>query len=89
MKISHQTAKDGWDIYTSCREDNPQDWNPGDPIRYAARGFAEFARPHEFNGAWSSKNRLDHPEVHFSDFNKAHDAVEADLRKRIEELKVQ
>ena len=91
MRISQECGHDGWDIYTACREDNPENWKPGDPIRFAAHGFAEFARPHHFSGTWSDKKRQNHPlsgELHFDDFNEAHNAVEAKLREMVDMLKV-
>jgi hypothetical protein len=91
MRASKMLDHDGWDLVTTCREDNPENWKPGDPIRFAARGFAEFARPHHFAGTWSDKKRQNHPlsgELHFDDFNEAHNAIEAKLREMVDILKV-
>lgn len=91
MLASKMVGKDGWDIFTMCREDNPGDWKPGDPIRFTAHGFADFARPHNFIGSYSDKSRQNYPAsgtLHFYDFNEAHNTIETELRAVIEALKV-
>jgi hypothetical protein len=88
MKQGQQRAYGSWEVFTFCREDNPEDWNPGDPIRYAAGGFAEYRYPHiDREIKWSSKARQDIADRHFYDYNGAHDQIEKELRDRINALK--
>lgn len=91
MVRSHQSDHDGWILYTFCEEANPLDWAPGKPPVYAVRGFAEFARPHEYKPGYRSTTRVDYPErgkLQFFDYNKAHEHVQSALRTEIDGLKM-
>jgi len=91
MLLSQQSDHDGWNVYTVCDEANPVDWSPGKPQVYAVHGFAEFARPHEYQPGFRSTVRINYPcngKLEFFDFNTAHNHVQAELKRAIDALKV-
>ena len=87
MLLSHKDDHDGWTIQTECREDNPEDWKPGDPIRYSAWGTATFRRDYLYPGKWHSTAEQRVAPAHFDDFNKAHREIRAELISKIDGLK--
>jgi len=87
MRLSHQDDHEGWTISTECREDNLEDWKPGDPIRYVAWGSATLKRDNTFLGTWASKAPQSFPHTHFSDYNQAHREIRSNLIAKIDSLK--
>jgi len=88
MKVSDIQNHAGWDVVTSCRENKPENWRPGDPIQYAASAKATLCRLYEYRQGWSTQAAQIIPEREFMDFNTAHDTLRAEMNTMIDELKL-
>lgn len=87
MLMSHKDDHEGWTIQTECREDKPDDWKPGDPLRFIAWGTATFQRDYIFPGTWTSKGQQSFTHTHFEDSNRAHKEIHAALVAKVDSLK--
>lgn len=87
MRVAEQDWYGEWEIHTSCQEDKPKDWKPGDPIPYKAWGSATLRRTPGIDDRWISTTPLALTPVKFDDFNVAHRDVKAALISRIDALK--
>ncbi|AYM76928.1 hypothetical protein D9M09_14810 [Janthinobacterium agaricidamnosum] len=83
-------TKDGWEIFSTCEEDNPLDWRPGNPIRFKAFGFAEYTEKSGVKDEFSCTSRQNFPEAgvhHVFTYEDGHEDVRKELRKAIKRLK--
>lgn len=93
MQIAHKDEYEGWNTVTTFVEHNPDDWKKGDPIRYAARGTANFTKPHIYPKGFLSTPQLAYPvdePIYSYDANKSHEAhaqVAKGLHAAIDALK--
>lgn len=86
MINSQQKSHGEWMIYTFCRENPSADWQPGQPRRYAVRGFAE-CNGHSTATGWASASRInwnDGLEGHASSDSESQAEIVSALRKFID-----
>lgn len=87
MIEGQQKSHGEWTIYTFCRENPAADWQPGQPRRYAVRGFAE-CNGHRTPTGWVSAARInwnDGLECHASSDSLAQADIVTALRKSIDD----
>lgn len=58
MQLSHRSFHKNWEIYTAGRANNPSNWQPGHPMRFAVRGWAEYRGDRKNAKSWIDVNRI-------------------------------
>ena len=88
MLQNQQKSENDWMFYTFCRENNPDNWRPGQPRRFAVRGFAEYKGRSTGNG-WMIESRInwnDGLERHPSEDVQSQDSIIDDLKAEIKRI---
>lgn len=76
----------GWTVTTTCREVKPDDWQPGDSIKYAARACIEFKNPMAHPPGWHFTGKVSFPAHHerlFDDWTHAHEVMKIEAQAEI------